>query len=102
MKTYTIQLNALQAEILLDTVQAFVGNQKLLHLPDQEGEIVGLPLTEEALQSILSYMEENQLADKQEIKVEVGDAMDLGTPVTIQMGNFSFQYHVNMDEFDSL
>lgn len=97
MTSYTIQLSTLQVEILLETVQAFVENQKLLHLPDQSGEIIGLPLTGPALEKILSYMEENQVTDKQVVKVEVGE-----DTVTIRMDDFSFQYPVNLDEFDSL
>lgn len=102
MKSYTIQISALHVEILLDTVRGFVGNQKLLHLPDQRGEIIGLPLTGHALNTILSFMEEKQLTDKQVVQVELDSTSDSITRVTIHMQDLSFHYDVNLDEFDSL
>lgn len=102
MTSYTIQLSALQIEILLETVQAFVGNQKLLHLPDASGQIIGLPLTGQALETILSHLEEKQITEKQMIKVEVNSAEDSISRVTIHIEDFRFHYDVNLDEFDSL
>ncbi|RXT05660.1 hypothetical protein [Ammoniphilus sp. CFH 90114] len=98
-----IPLSIIQVEILSETVESFVDNHKLLHVPDQRGEIVGLPLTSKALQFIHTVMKEKEVTEKQDVTVEVksGDANG-SSQVIITLCGASMQYEVELEEFDSM
>lgn len=100
--SHIIPLSLLQVEILLETVESFVDNHKLLHVPDQTGQVVGLPLTSKALHFIHAVMKEKELTDKQEVLVEVHSAQDRVSEVTITLGDSVMRYEVQLDEFDQV
>jgi hypothetical protein len=96
VRILVIALSANQIEILLETIDAFVDNQKLIHLYDKSGAMVGLPLTKQALQKILSLMQ----GEKTDIEVTVDDQQPTEAKVKVSLLDQSFEYQVNLEEFD--
>ncbi|MBP1932691.1 hypothetical protein [Ammoniphilus resinae] len=93
---YHLLLSPFQVEILLETVEAFVDNQKLLHIPNKEGDIVALPLTKDALLFIKDQMND----ERTEIEIDVAeDSGNLAT-VSIQITGVSESYQVDLNDFD--
>ncbi|ERI08094.1 hypothetical protein [Aneurinibacillus aneurinilyticus] len=99
-KTYELSLTPLQIEVLLDSVRGFVDNKKLLHVPVAGGEIVGLPLTEEALAWLLNVC--GQVDEKQSIVVQLASVDDERTKVNVRCpaGGEICTYEVLLAEFD--
>ncbi|WP_047150341.1 hypothetical protein [Aneurinibacillus tyrosinisolvens] len=100
--TYPIALTALQLEILLDTVRGFVDNKKLVHLPAADGGIVGVPLTEEALEWVLDTYQELGIEEKSEMKIHLSPADGGKTEVTVAhpASDKNLVYYVDLNEFD--
>lgn len=95
-----IALSTNQIEILLETIEAFVDNQKLIHLYDKSGQMVGLPLDGKALRKIHSLLEEKNNGEKADIEVEVDDQEPSEAKVKVSLLGQSFEYQVNLEEFD--
>ncbi|HJV45175.1 MAG TPA: hypothetical protein VJ824_05540 [Bacillota bacterium] len=95
---YTLALSSQQLDFLLETIQAFVDNKKLIHLPDKEGEIITLPLTEEALLYIQSRF--NGVEGKKEFKISVHELENQNVQVEIVIDQASWSYKANLTEFD--
>lgn len=99
-QTYALGLSPLQIEVLLDTVRGFVDNKKLLHIPTVNGEVVGLPLTEEAL----TWMHDTcgQENEKKDIVVQLRSTADGKTEVVVTCApnGETFTYEVQLTEFD--
>jgi len=91
-------LSPFQVEILLETVEAFVDNQKLLHIPNKEGDIVALPLTKDALLFIQRQMD--QQSEKAEIEVEVAEGSGKLATVAIKIAGGSESFQVDLNDFD--
>lgn len=99
MKEYQLTLSPFQIEVLLDTVQGFVDNKKLIHMPDHTGAIVALPLTEQMLQDIHKSMKKRELGGQQDILIGL-DSAETNTSVNITIIGEEFKYTVNLREFD--
>ncbi|MBN6186843.1 hypothetical protein JQN58_07525 [Aneurinibacillus sp. BA2021] len=99
-RTYKLLLTPLQLDVLLETVRGFVDNKKLLHVPTAEGEIVGLPLTEEALAWLVEACGETE--EKQTLIVRLTDRVDDRTEVTVQRmpAEPIYTYEVQLSQFD--
>ncbi|CEH31264.1 hypothetical protein AM501_10270 [Aneurinibacillus migulanus] len=99
-KAYELALTPLQIEVLLDSVRGFVDNKKLLHVPVAGEEVVGLPLTEEALAWLLNAC--GQTDGKHNIMVQLTPADDERTKVTVRCpaDGEIFTYEVLLEEFD--
>lgn len=101
-KSYIFHLNADQIQILLDTAESFIDNQKKLHIADREGEVVALPLTIEALRQMKKMVEKNESNDAAEIRISLDRKGTSLTKITICALDEEFVYEVNEEEFDSL
>lgn len=100
MVSYIIPLSLLQVDILLETVDSFVDNHKLLHVPDQTGEVVGLPLTSKALHFIHAVMKEKEIGDHK-VPVEVDmDSKEGKSRVKVSLLGTDMQYEVDWNAFD--
>ncbi|RKD21784.1 hypothetical protein BEP19_14275 [Ammoniphilus oxalaticus] len=101
MEETVIKLSSVQIQFLIDTVESFVDNKKLLHIPDQRGEIVALPFTLKSLQAMKSILDKQSLKDPIEIKINLNKEIER-TRLTFSMLNQERSYEVNLDEFDEL
>ncbi len=99
MSTYQIELSMLQVEILQDTVESFVDNHKLLHMPDQTGEIVGLPLTASALQFIHAVLKEKEETGKVSVEVKL-ESREGESEVKVSLLGTDMTYQVDWNSFD--
>ena len=99
--TYNLKLSPLQVDILMETIAGFVDNMKLLHIPDDQGTIVSLPLTMEVLQDVKSVMDKNESLDPVQIRIDMNQG-DLTTILKLTMLDNVFEYDVKLDEFDPL
>jgi hypothetical protein len=97
---YTLLLARQQVAYLLETVQAFVDNKKWIHLPDREGRVIALPLTEEALKRMLGLFDQQGWEGKQEVVVTMEKRDGDLAQVRIELGNSSWEYTANLNEFD--
>lgn len=99
-QTYELILTPLQMEVLIESVRGFVDNKKLLHVPTATGDVVGLPLTEEALTWLLEAC--GQTEEKQQVIIRLAEAADDKTEVTVQRvcDERVYTYEVQLSQFD--
>jgi hypothetical protein len=100
LKLIELSLRTIQLNILLETVQSLVGTQKLIHIPDKSGNIIGLPFTEEMLVDIMSHLEQEGESGPHDIRVTI-DQMESSelSEVTISLRGRSLTYVVNEADF---
>ncbi|WP_027417014.1 hypothetical protein [Aneurinibacillus terranovensis] len=101
MAEYKIYLSPAQLDVLQDTVRSFVDNQKLVHVPADGNQVVGLPLTEEALAWLIHLYEEKKIQEKSEVLIDLKPAVEDVSEVEIKhsASGMNFIYHVKFDEF---
>jgi hypothetical protein len=98
-KAVQLSLTKRQIQLLLETVQGFIGNQKLLHLPDAKGEVTALPLTEAMLTDLLNAIQPDPLLSHN-VQVIVESQGETQANVLLAISEHQLSYQVQLDKFD--